>query len=46
MAATRGNWNEVWESFDRRKKKPANDGAADPASDEADMFAQAGVAAE
>jgi ribonucleoside-diphosphate reductase beta chain len=45
-AATRGTWNEVWDSFDKRKKKPANDGAAEAASDEADMFAQAGVAAE
>ena len=30
----------------KRKKKPANDGVAEAASDEADMFAQAGVAAE
>jgi hypothetical protein len=21
-----GNWGEVWDSFDKRKKKPANDG--------------------
>jgi ribonucleoside-diphosphate reductase beta chain len=45
--ATRGNWNEVWDSFDRRQKakgEVANDGAA-PAG-EADMFAAAGVAAE
>ena len=27
-AATRGNWNEVWDSFDQRQKaKAANDGA-------------------
>jgi ribonucleoside-diphosphate reductase beta chain len=45
-ASTRGNWGEVWDSFDRRKKKVANDGAAEAASDEADMFAAAGVAAE
>jgi len=44
-AATRGSWNEVWDSFDKRKKKVANDGAAE-AGDEADMFAAAGVAAE
>jgi len=51
-AATRGNWNEVWDSFDRRgaaKAKAANDGAAGAPSGEAtevDMFDQAGVAAE
>ena len=46
-AATRGNWNEVWDAFDRRQKakgEAANDG---PAGDEGpDMFAAAGVAAE
>ena len=45
-APTRGNWGEVWDSFDKRKKKVANDGAAEAAADEADMFTQAGVAAE
>jgi ribonucleoside-diphosphate reductase beta chain len=49
-AATRGNWNEVWESFDRRKaaKTAANDGGAGAgdAADEADMFSAAGIAAE
>ncbi len=45
-APTRGNWGEVWDSFDQRKKKVANDGAAEVVADEADMFAQAGVAAE
>ncbi|TAF12908.1 MAG: ribonucleotide-diphosphate reductase subunit beta, partial [Alphaproteobacteria bacterium] len=44
-ASTRGNWGEVWDSFDRRKKKVANDGAAETTV-EADMFAAAGVAAE
>lgn len=51
-AATRGNWNEVWDSAvaasdgaDRRKSaKPANDVPA--AEGDAVMFAQAGVAAE
>ncbi|MES2147136.1 MAG: ribonucleotide-diphosphate reductase subunit beta, partial [Pseudomonadota bacterium] len=45
---TRGNWNEVWDSFDRRQKakgEVANDGAA-AGEGEADMFADAGVAAE
>src|SRR3546814_9383261 len=27
-AATRGNWNEVWDSFDLRKKVRANDAGA------------------
>jgi ribonucleoside-diphosphate reductase beta chain len=50
-AATRGNWNEVWDSFDRRQKAKAdaaNDGAGAEAAaqDEGDMFTRAGVAAE
>jgi ribonucleoside-diphosphate reductase beta chain len=53
-AATRGNWGEVWDNFDRRKAaKAANDGSAGEAAAEAsakaegeDMFARAGVAAE
>jgi ribonucleoside-diphosphate reductase beta chain len=43
--ATRGNWNDVWSSFDKRKKvvvAPANE---DPRI-EGDMFSHAGVAAE
>jgi len=51
-AATRGNWNEVWDNFDRRQKaKAANDGDAGEASEGGgdggpDMFSHAGVAAE
>jgi ribonucleoside-diphosphate reductase beta chain len=52
-AATRGDWNTVWDSFDRRQKAKAKGAAAnDPASaegdakDEGDMFSAAGVAAE
>src|ERR1700759_1991533 len=50
-AATRGNWGEVWESFDKSQKaKAANyaDGAAACKcdGDEGDMFTRAGVAAE
>jgi ribonucleoside-diphosphate reductase beta chain len=50
-AATRGNWNEVWDNFDRRQKAKAkadaaNDGADAAAGDEGDMFSAAGVAAE
>jgi ribonucleoside-diphosphate reductase beta chain len=44
-AATRGNWGEVWDNFDRRKKaKAANDAPIE--AGEADMFTRAGVAAE
>jgi ribonucleoside-diphosphate reductase beta chain len=48
-AATRGNWGEVWNNFDRRKNaKAANDGssAEAPARADDDMFTRAGVAAE
>jgi ribonucleoside-diphosphate reductase beta chain len=55
-AATRGNWNEVWDNFDRRQKAKstaaaANDGTqASEGSAEGeggpDMFSAAGVAAE
>jgi ribonucleoside-diphosphate reductase beta chain len=45
-ASTRGDWGQVWDSFDRRKSaNAANDGAAEVVA-EADMFATAGVAAE
>src|SRR3546814_667129 len=44
-AATRGNWNEVWDSFDRRKKVRANDDGA-MKDDGEDMFSKAGIAAE
>ena len=46
-AATRGNWGEVWDSFDRRQKakgEVANDGPEADGGE--DMFARAGVAAE
>jgi len=53
-AATRGDWNSVWDNFDRRQKAKAKGAAAnDPASagdasgeGEGDMFSAAGVAAE
>jgi ribonucleoside-diphosphate reductase beta chain len=53
-AATRGNWGEVWDNFDRRQKAKgaaANDGEgssdeASAKSDDPDMFDAAGVAAE
>jgi ribonucleoside-diphosphate reductase beta chain len=47
-AATRGNWNEVWDNFDRRMKAKAEAAAndAEGSSDGPDMFEAAGVAAE
>lgn len=47
-AATRGDWNTVWTSFDSRKKAKANDDPAAASSDDGgdDMFKQAGIAAE
>src|SRR5206468_13030556 len=51
-AATRGDWNSVWDSFDRRMKAKAdaaaNDAAAgsDAGGEGPDMFGAAGVAAE
>ena len=41
--ATRGQWNDVWDAFDRRKTRavPANADEVDP-----DMFKAAGIAAE
>jgi ribonucleoside-diphosphate reductase beta chain len=44
-AATRGNWGEVWDAFDRRKAAKATP-AANEDVDGGDMFSQAGVAAE
>ena len=47
-AATRGDWNSVWENFDRRQKakgEAANDAPAGE-GDGDDMFKHAGVAAE
>ena len=44
-AATKGNWNEVWDNFDRRKSAKAANDTPEGDGDE-DMFARAGVAAE
>jgi len=48
--ATRGNWNEVWASFDQPRKAKGEVEAANEAGDEAgepDMFGGVGsVAAE
>jgi ribonucleoside-diphosphate reductase beta chain len=44
-AATKGDWNQVWDNFDRRQKaKVAND--APEAEAEGGLFDAAGVAAE
>ncbi|GAA4212556.1 ribonucleotide-diphosphate reductase subunit beta [Sphingomonas endophytica] len=46
-AATRGQWNDVWDSFDKRQKAKVSTAAAneDPV-EMADMFSRAGLAAE
>jgi ribonucleoside-diphosphate reductase beta chain len=46
-AATRGNWNEVWESFDKRQKAKGGATAANEEDEgDGDMFSKAGIAAE
>jgi ribonucleoside-diphosphate reductase beta chain len=46
-AATRGQWSDVWDSFDKRQRAKAGPAANDvPDTDEGDMFSRAGVAAE
>jgi len=46
-AATRGQWNDVWDSFDKRQKaKVVAPAANEDASTFGDMFSAAGVAAE
>ena len=44
-ASTRGDWGQVWNSFDNRKKKGVSEIIA-AENDGMDMFEQAGVAAE
>jgi ribonucleoside-diphosphate reductase beta chain len=45
--ATRGNWNEVWDSFDKRQKAKVVPAANEEAGDVGgDMFSKAGIAAE
>jgi ribonucleoside-diphosphate reductase beta chain len=46
-AATRGDWGDVWDNFDRRQTaKAANDAPEAAGEGDADMFSRAGVAAE
>jgi ribonucleoside-diphosphate reductase beta chain len=44
-ASTRGDWGQVWNSFDNRKKKDVTDVIV-AENDGLDMFEAAGVAAE
>jgi ribonucleoside-diphosphate reductase beta chain len=44
-AATRGQWNDVWDAFDRRQKIKSSD-AANADEEGPDMFKAAGIAAE
>ena len=43
--ATRSNWGDVWDAFDRRKQAK-NAVAANEDAGEGDMFSKAGGAAE
>jgi ribonucleoside-diphosphate reductase beta chain len=45
-AATRGEWNQVWDSFDLRKGAKAANDVPEVVVVEKDMFEAAGVAAE
>jgi ribonucleoside-diphosphate reductase beta chain len=45
-AATRGNWGEVWDNFDRRQQAKAANDAPEAEGGGDDMFTRAGVAAE
>jgi ribonucleoside-diphosphate reductase beta chain len=44
--ATRGEWNQVWDSFDKRQKAKIGPAANEGGDEGEDMFARAGVAAE
>ena len=45
-AATRGQWNDVWDAFDKRQKAKGVKAANEESGDTGDMFSSAGVAAE
>ena len=42
-AATKGNWNDVWSSFDKRQKAKAANEAGAIEDDGPDMFGDAGA---
>ena len=45
-AATKGDWNQVWNSFDQRQKAKAANDVPEVAEAEGGLFQSAGVAAE
>jgi ribonucleoside-diphosphate reductase beta chain len=45
-AATRGQWNDVWDAFDTRQKAKVSKAANEEPGETGDMFSAAGVAAE
>jgi ribonucleoside-diphosphate reductase beta chain len=45
-AATKGDWNTVWSSFDKRRNAKSAANEAAPVEIEVDMFGGAGIAAE
>jgi ribonucleoside-diphosphate reductase beta chain len=42
-AATRGNWNDVWASFDQRRKAKKGEGANDVSDGGDDVFGESGA---
>ncbi|KAK0330396.1 hypothetical protein LTR94_033019, partial [Friedmanniomyces endolithicus] len=45
-AATKGQWNDVWDAFDKRRKAKGAKAANEDPAETGDMFSRAGVAAE
>ena len=45
-AAPKGDWNQVWNSFDQRQKAKAANDVPEVAEAEGGLFESAGVAAE
>ncbi|HQS70623.1 MAG TPA: ribonucleotide-diphosphate reductase subunit beta, partial [Novosphingobium sp.] len=45
-AATRGDWNTVWTSFDKRRSAKSAANVELPTEVEVDMFGASGIAAE
>ena len=46
MRTTRGNWNDVWDSFDKRQTAKAANDVPEVEAEGEDMFARAGMVGE
>ena len=46
VRTTRGNWNDVWDSFDKRQTAKAANDVPEVEAEGEDMFARAGMAGE